>query len=164
MRIYILLTLALSGCAQVKFTPAQGNNVSNLKLVNTIPSGAMTDLNVFKGPICDQAHFIGNAGEVGHKIDVWKSEDSTKVEAGKPVYLSVGHSKRDMGATSYIDSECYNFFSFTPKAGKTYIIKSNSTGLGRCSFELKEELSSVVPEDLKELPSGSSCIVSKYNF
>lgn len=164
MRIYIIMAFVLSGCAQVKYTPAQGGNVSNLKLVNTIPSGAMTNLNVFKGPTCDQAHFIGNAGEVGHKIDVWKSEDSTKIESDKLAYLSVGHSKRDMGVNSYIDSNCYNFFSFTPKSGKNYTIKSISTGLGRCTFELKEELTSIVPEDLKVLPSDSACNVNKYNF
>lgn len=164
MKVYLLMALFFSGCAQVKYTPAQGANVSNLKLVNTISSGAMTDLNIFKGPVCDQAHFIGNAGEVGHKIDVWKSEDSTKLESGKLAYLSVGHSKRDMGVNSYTDSNCYNFLSFTPESGKNYIIKSISTGLGTCTFELKEESTSKVPEDLKILPSDSSCNVSKYNF
>lgn len=163
MKKFIILPFLLAGCTHVKYVPPQSGDLSTVTLVNTISSGATTSLNVFNDSTCDQVHFVGSAAEVGHKIDIWKSEDITKFVSGKKVYLSIGHSNRVMqGSNTYTDYVCNNFFSFTPKSGENYVIKSISTGIGLCTFELKEQSSSKTPSDLNIIPLKNSCAVSEY--
>ena len=163
MKKYVLASLFIAGCSQVKYMPPQGKDVSPITLVNTISDGASSSLRVFNGPICNQANFVGTAAKVGHKIDVWKSEETTQLESNEKAFLSIGHMMTvPQGTNMLLTYECNKFISFTPKFGESYIVKSISTGIRTCDFELKEVSTSKSPLDLQIIPSNESCIVNTY--
>jgi len=163
MKKYLLACIFLAGCSQVKYIPPEGKDLSPITLVNTISDGASSSLRVFNEPVCNQANFVGTAATVGHKIDVWKSEEMTQLESNKKAFLSIGHMiSVPQGANTLLTYECNKFISFTPKVGESYIIKSIFTGTRTCDFELKEISTSKSPLDLQIIPSNESCVVNTY--